>query len=190
MSRRRLFQYQCVAHAGMGLGQRGQLICEDHILRGSGAVNKADIRIRPLGQLVPQHGPHGGDAGACAQQQRSLAGQRRQVEVTEGAVGADLVPQLQGLVQVMRDQAHVLDGDLPARILRAGGEGVGAAQGLATNLGMQGHALTGQHGGQRALGGDKLPAGHVVGLRTTADAAQGKRGGGHRKAPLVLKRSS
>ncbi|MNT49397.1 hypothetical protein D3C72_1862480 [compost metagenome] len=94
------------------------------------------------------------------------------------------------MVQMVRDQAHVLDGHLPARILRAGGEGVGAAQGLATNLGMQGHALTGQHGGQRALGGDKLPAGHVVGLRTTADAAQGKRGGGHRKAPLVLKRSS
>ncbi|MNY06137.1 hypothetical protein D3C86_1388820 [compost metagenome] len=174
-----------MAQPGMSLGQRGQFIREDHVLERAGAVNEANVRIGPFGELVSQHGPHGGDAGARAQQQRPLAGQRGQIEVTEGAVGPDLVPRLQALVQMAGDQAHVLDGDLPAGILRAGGEGVGAALGLAVYLCVQGHALTGQHGGQRALGGDKLPACHVVGVGATANAAQGKRGGGHRKAPLL-----
>jgi len=150
-------------------------------------VNKADIGIRPFGQLVPQHGPHGGDAGAGAEQQRPLAGERRQVEVAEGAVDPDLVPHLQALVQMVGDQPHILDGDLPERILRAGGEGVGAAVGLAVNHRVQGDALAGQHGGQVASQGFKLPARHVVGLCPAGYTAQAQRGGGHRKAPLARK---
>ncbi|MOA44901.1 hypothetical protein D3C78_1672430 [compost metagenome] len=82
---------------------------------------------------------------------------------------------------MMGHQAHILDGDLPERILRAGGEGVGAALGLAAYLGVQGQALAGQHRGQGAIDGGELPAHHIMGVGTAANAAQGERG--HHKAP-------
>ena len=82
-------------------------------------MNKADIGIRPFGQLVPQHGPHGGDAGTGTEQQWPFAREVGQVEIAERPIHPDLVAHLQGLVQMAGDPSHILDGDLPARILRA-----------------------------------------------------------------------
>ena len=57
-------------------------------------MDKADIGIRPFGELVPQHGPHGGNAGTGTEQQWPLARQGGQVEIAKGTIHPDLVSHL------------------------------------------------------------------------------------------------
>ena len=80
-----------------------------------------------------------------------------------------------------RDPSHIFDCHLPACILRAGGEGIGAALRLAVNLGMQGDALASQYGREAAGKRRQLPAHDVVGVLLAANAGERERG--HHKAP-------